>query len=553
MSDKPTQTGVRGLLAKFENNISTSPPSRGRSPIGADGSGTVRPLSKVRASFIPVERNGGSGSPLGWLRSTDSGVSPVNTKPMHEFGGPIERSTPLSPTGSIHRAFPAKSNPPTPMTEKRESTGGANTTTRDVPGEVIQGLGAILKGSAFEDSKLQLQKNGSPPRGLSSAVPEPNKTVVPEPKTHSPPKETLQPTKPNAPDTKTTSSRPANIVIPKEPNRKVSKSTLPKGPKTPPAPRTPKLPATPDSHINKTNAVNSPAVAREVNKTHSRVNTPRRSGRSSSSPVTQDKRALSTREIVSRPGSKQASPNHPKIRPKSPTRPVRLPSSMTAPTASSAAKTNSTSSRPPSRNGVNANKLTRKVSSLRMDRSTAAPKTSVPSTTVRKQVSHASLAPPPNLGLDRPKSRTSNVSARAPDESFLARMMRPTASSANKVHDKIDVKSPPRPSRTTQTGRKVSDQNHTSSRKPPKAKSPEAERHEVKSPVATSPEAKLHAQTAAKEGLTGEDVTSQQPQEPESNVEITEPPVPYEPEVSVVEETPAAPAAEIKEPEALQA
>ena len=34
---------------------------------------------------------------------------------------------------------------------------------------------------------------------------------------------------------------------------------------------------------------------------------------------------------------------------------------------------------------------------------------------------------------------------RAPDEGFLARMMRPTASSASKVHGKTEVASPPRP------------------------------------------------------------------------------------------------------------
>ncbi|KAL2850014.1 hypothetical protein BJX68DRAFT_237206, partial [Aspergillus pseudodeflectus] len=40
------------------------------------------------------------------------------------------------------------------------------------------------------------------------------------------------------------------------------------------------------------------------------------------------------------------------------------------------------------------------------------------------------------------------------DESFLARMMRPTASSANKAHEKIEVKSPPR-AKVTRAPRRV--------------------------------------------------------------------------------------------------
>jgi hypothetical protein len=36
------------------------------------------------------------------------------------------------------------------------------------------------------------------------------------------------------------------------------------------------------------------------------------------------------------------------------------------------------------------------------------------------------------------------AAAKGPDDGFLARMMRPTASSASKVHDKTDVKSPPK-------------------------------------------------------------------------------------------------------------
>lgn len=38
----------------------------------------------------------------------------------------------------------------------------------------------------------------------------------------------------------------------------------------------------------------------------------------------------------------------------------------------------------------------------------------------------------------------SNAGSKAPDEGFLARMMRPTASSASKTHEKVEPKTPPK-------------------------------------------------------------------------------------------------------------
>ena len=45
-----------------QNNEATSPPSRGRSPAGSVTSDSARPFSKVRTSFIAVERSGQLGS-----------------------------------------------------------------------------------------------------------------------------------------------------------------------------------------------------------------------------------------------------------------------------------------------------------------------------------------------------------------------------------------------------------------------------------------------------------------------------------------------------------
>lgn len=112
-----------------------------------------------------------------------------------------------------------------------------------------------------------------------------------------------------------------------------------------------------------------------------------------------------------------------KPRPKSPTRPVRLPSHLTAPTASSAAK---------HEDGAAPQILTRRPSTIARERP-AAPKPAAPA---RKLAGRLSLGPQP------PKRPDSRQSVKGPDEGFLARMMRPTASSASKTQDKVN--SPPR-------------------------------------------------------------------------------------------------------------
>lgn len=121
-------------------------------------------------------------------------------------------------------------------------------------------------------------------------------------------------------------------------------------------------------------------------------------------------------------------------RAKSPTRPVRLPNSMTAQTQSSNAKHGSVAPTA-GRTEKPATSLTRKPSSLK---SAAAP-----TGAVRRQSSRPSL--PHQPAPERPSSRVSDIGTKPVNESFLARMMRPTASSASKTHDKSEIKAPPKP------------------------------------------------------------------------------------------------------------
>ncbi|KAI5201405.1 hypothetical protein E4T39_05232 [Aureobasidium subglaciale] len=125
--------------------------------------------------------------------------------------------------------------------------------------------------------------------------------------------------------------------------------------------------------------------------------------------------------------TKTKSPQSKPTRPRSPTRPVNISSHLTAPTAASAARQDP----PPARASVSSSKPA--VASRPQARAPAA--TAKP--TVRPSLASTSSAPKKAESKPAPAAKGSG-------DGFLARMMRPTASSASKVHDKTDVKSPPK-------------------------------------------------------------------------------------------------------------
>ena len=124
-----------------------------------------------------------------------------------------------------------------------------------------------------------------------------------------------------------------------------------------------------------------------------------------------------------------------KPRPKSPTRPVRLPASATAPTAASAAKHDSGPQVAPSR------------SPSRTSNSSTFKKPRTASSSNPSRPAHVRSSLPPGskpTEKSKTKTRTSMTSTKAPEGSFLERMMKPTQSSAQKTHEKVETKSPPR-------------------------------------------------------------------------------------------------------------
>lgn len=290
-------------------------------------------------------------------------------------------------------------------------------------------LGEILKGAPFE-SEVGEKSNTAKGQGespLVGATAVPKKTGVPHPeqsnnrskpnKLNSQPKSTTHPSVIN--------TKKAPSQAPKAAVTTASKETSDGPPKTPVSPsvagrRPPLKTVAPGKSFTKP-AVPLGEPKKDLTKRASRISV----GANVPGLAKADKSASASDENTKKPSI--TSPPKTKPRPKSPTRPVRLPAAAMATTASSAAKLgDALPIRSPSRASV---ATTSKATSV-IGRT--------PSNNTRKQSSRPSLPaqPAPN---QKPRPRTSMASMKAPEGSFLARMMRPTQSSASKTHEKVEA------------------------------------------------------------------------------------------------------------------
>ncbi|MCJ1414773.1 hypothetical protein MMC32_001101 [Xylographa parallela] len=542
--------------AKGEN---TSPPSRGRSPVGSEGvpSTSSRPLSKVRTSFVTVERSGLLGPVIGLRKMSDTGdevpgvgtgadgdtsglnldhVTPgqqvetigENSHSSRPNGIHVSESTENLKRGGMERNLnldgPSSSLGPADYLEpealesqvtKPDINGTANLTpiipeeiTGDsaaTPLNVIENLGHVLKGSSFEPEDSTAAQTLIPPEsGTANKSPEVKheKSITPGQKKIKALSNGKAPkSSKSAADPQGLSTRPSAIV---------TKGVTPQGNKTSQAqssgnamksakPSTPKTPITPGQNpSSKTSSPRQPlgktSSPRQAlpGKSTSRVSTvisakspvtsvpktlqeafvgigkTRYLSKPSTSNAITSKRVTSTSNvkephIPTSAASEAKKPNTAsfslpkKPTPKSPTQPARLPAAATAPTAASAAKLGANSSAHLSNATSTIGSSTdRKSSTQKKDRPTAGPRV-VPAASATLGLHKKSSRPSLPTGLhptDRPKSRASTVGSKPPDEGFLARMMRPTASSASKAHEKIEPKSPPRKAPMTKSKRK---------------------------------------------------------------------------------------------------
>ena len=486
----------------FEQGSSnTSPPSRGRSPAGSVTSDSSRPISKVRTSFIPVERSSQQGSPFaaykmstsegsvagdnanenvaiskaanGELVQVNGGVAPTrieakkeaNSQEPETFGGvgaqtPNRNNTSLEESASVDRQSANPDKPNTgaqtepasilPADPKDESTVSGGTALNNDE----ENLGSVLKGSPFRESTSQPTRPDE-----SSEDTLPNESPLPsEAKADGLSKVNGQPKTPSSASkevpvkstTKTTTPRPLAVDTKKPVSSAGKTQVLKSADKAGASPRTPHAEKSAVGPAKKSPNPSSPrqpaqSNARSSNLDKTAQRAPAASTRQSSLVSKPSTAAPKARKPSSNPNTApgknvtQAPPA--KARPRSPTRPVRLPASATAPTQASAAKHEELPSRSPSRASVasHAKAAASATNKIRPSFSSAAGGAS------RPKPLRTSL-PPPATTTQKPKSRTSTASTRADGESFLARMMRPTESSSKKTHEKIEVKSPPRKS-----------------------------------------------------------------------------------------------------------
>ncbi|KAJ5574406.1 uncharacterized protein N7459_008833 [Penicillium hispanicum] len=414
MSDNNHHPGVRSLLAKFENSQSpvASPPSRGRSPAPSDTPSSTRPLSRVRASFVTVEGaiQSNPGSPL--RKTSGRSDSPGMFGPkINEQEVETRRQNVVSPTPAGAGENGQVSLMDQVTSEPRPEAASAFT---------------AAQGNSKEEPAASVNK---------TATPNESAPVKEQPAISAPAVGRATPSEKAAP--KTVTKRPSNIHAAKTNAASKSASTATAS-------------TTTKSSTNNTTA--KPPSAREVAKERANAlaHKPSRVSLNSAPKST----ARTVRGSTPSHESSRTSPTSlsgAKSRTKSPTKPVRLPASMTAPTQASAAKLGSNGSSA-GRTSTTPSTLTRKPSSLKS--ATGAPSTrstAGPTASVRRQSSRPSL--PTQPAHDRPSSRASDVGSKPVNEGFLARMMRPTASSASKTHDRPEAKAPPKTSAAPKASR----------------------------------------------------------------------------------------------------
>ncbi|KAL2199397.1 hypothetical protein P885DRAFT_58782 [Corynascus similis CBS 632.67] len=419
-------SAVKNLRAMFEQKGEMSPPDRGRSPgiPYGPGSDSPRPLSKIRTSFVAIEKDGrigltreGSQDSIPTLRkrSGDSGTTtPVTgvekqnpfdvlakspakmgTQTQSIFGSPrpsagVNDVSPLAPAAEITKPKPGSPRAPAAAAEptKTEADGS------EQPAPAVSAATA--------------------PAGVSNGTvgeKEPQKTLG---KTGS------------EGATRIAKSTPKPLAVNSESKSTAKQDKFSKGPTTPAATST-QRPVAKKTPERKANSVEKTA-------------TPRATPNSKPAGPSSAKRPTPLQSPPAATGFVK-----PKV--KSPTRPVKLPPSLTTHTASSGSKVNVPRQSLSRASGTNLPADTHGRPASRASASTAGSGSNkaAPTKGLRRQSStinrpRPSLGPPPKQpAKDHPPVKKEKEI----DQGFLARMMRPTASSASKAAGKVHT-SPPR-------------------------------------------------------------------------------------------------------------
>ncbi|KFH46422.1 hypothetical protein ACRE_027630 [Hapsidospora chrysogenum ATCC 11550] len=409
---------VKNLRAMFENKgDNPSPPDRGRSPgapwsSGAANSESPRPLSKVRTNFVAIEKNG----KIGLQRDPSYEPSPSRGRSNPDMDAKLApNTTPDAVEGTARKLFPGVA--------VAESSPNAANPFQSSPAS--NDVGAVSDKPSLHPDK-QVDEEQPTPKLTPADPTEPRSTGASKSLSKDAPTESKPKVEKTSNDAVAGIARKNHVT---RPSGTAAKAATKAPSKTAPAPRpTPAAAKRPEARPS-ARVQDKPPARREATA----------AGSASA--------AKSTRSTTDRkpPPVKTSNTGFVKPKPKSPTKPVSLPPSLMAPTASSVSK-----------GAATRQSLSRQSGSLRPPSAAArAPsRASVstatgPTKTIKRQASSINR-PRPSLGLPPKKASEDHPITKKDsqvDESFLARMMRPTQSSSSKTHEKVPT-TPPRKSVT---------------------------------------------------------------------------------------------------------
>ncbi|KAK4177747.1 hypothetical protein QBC36DRAFT_184240 [Triangularia setosa] len=418
-------SAVKNLRAMFEQKGETSPPERGRSP-GAPfipGAESPRPLAKVRTSFIAIEKDGrmgltreGSQDSVPGIRKLSGGSSEMTTPTAgKEISNPFDKiERPTSTPKTILRDQPIVETPQSKAEDKVATSPAKEAKVTQTPvTEIVKkeemknpkpGLDGVLDKTATPAPKPEMKEPVNGTSSTNQKEKDASKEATKPTTTTTAPRATLKPI--------TTLSSAGKLEV--KPAKSPITTKPPKSPALRPQQNLAVTKQTPERKVSHSGNTMTPKAATPAAKP---------SGPSS----------------VKKPPPLHASPAatafvKPKV--KSPTRPVKLPPGLTTHTAASGSKIHADSSHP-------ASSVVRSTSRASMS-GTGTTSKAAPAKTLKRQSSTIGRArpsigpPPPQPAKDHHPKKEKPV-----DESFLARMMRPTQASANKVTQKVPI-SPPR-------------------------------------------------------------------------------------------------------------
>ncbi|KAK5726447.1 hypothetical protein LTR17_012773 [Elasticomyces elasticus] len=442
-SSERSHSTIRDLRSLFEaKGTDSSPDTRGRSRSGITDSENSRPTSKVRASFVPVESKGVMAS------AEEGGLGHVMPGLKRESSAGLRRGS-FSENGEDGEALLALKKTVSQEAERREKD---SRVPEAIPEHAATSAAATptmqadkkQEDDGMEESPLAHKTDkepANPDKPVTAAEEEPSKLQPAEPTNEAavsggealPPvaedlRGTTEPAR-KTPKTNGTQEAPASAELGSavKKAKQAEHTATSKPTNSRPAPistktaqksstSSAKSPASlPKTPLSAKASAPTKAAPSESTETKQPL---KKASRSSLTAPTAASVARADRSVST--SSKQSPPA--KSKPREGTKTVELPSRLLAPTAASRAK-HDTNPAP--------------------THSTAPSKTS---TAARPKPQATTTRPTPRTSLQRPDSRASHASKKpsAADGSFLERMMRPTAASSSKTHEKVDAKSPPR-------------------------------------------------------------------------------------------------------------